>query len=227
MRIRPDLAEAHFNLASVLADHGAMDEAILQYQQGLKIRPDDAQAHYNLGLILANSGRADEAIAQLPGGPLKAKPTSRMPATTWRGCGRLLPKRRSETPRRPSSWPSGRFSFPAAERRSFLDTLAAAYAEAGRFSEAVKTARTALDLAVQQKQQPLADTLRTKIALYEAGKPFRRGDARSRHALAQTLKIEIGVSGQCLSLLPIVSARRVKLFRLGTLCVKFRHCRFR
>jgi hypothetical protein len=57
---------------------------------------------------------------------------------------------------------------------NYLDTLAAAYAEAGRFSEAIKTARAALDLAVQQKQQPLADGLRAKIALYEAGKPFHQ-----------------------------------------------------
>ena len=57
---------------------------------------------------------------------------------------------------------------------AILGTLAAAYAEAGRFSEAVQTARKAADLAVQQKQQPLADALRAKIALYEAGKPFRQ-----------------------------------------------------
>ena len=58
-------------------------------------------------------------------------------------------------------------------RAGILGTLAAAYAEAGRFSDAVKTAHTALDIAVRQKQQPLADTLRIKIALYETGKPFR------------------------------------------------------
>jgi hypothetical protein len=56
----------------------------------------------------------------------------------------------------------------------FLDTLAAAYAEAGRFPDAVKTARMAMRLAVQQKQQTLAEALRTEIALYEARKPLRQ-----------------------------------------------------
>ncbi len=55
-----------------------------------------------------------------------------------------------------------------------LDALAAAYAEAGRFSEAVATASKALDLATQQHQQTLAEGLRTKIALYQAGKPFHQ-----------------------------------------------------
>ena len=54
-----------------------------------------------------------------------------------------------------------------------LDTLAAAYAEAGRFPEALATARKALGLAKQQNDQALADVLRTRIALYETGKPYR------------------------------------------------------
>ena len=55
-----------------------------------------------------------------------------------------------------------------------LDTLAAAYAEADRFAEAVQTARKALDLATRHNDRALADALRARIALYEAGKPFRQ-----------------------------------------------------
>ena len=62
----------------------------------------------------------------------------------------------------------------AGQEPAILGTLAAAYAEAGRFPEAVKTVRTAYKLAAQQKQQMLADALRAKIALYEAGKPYRQ-----------------------------------------------------
>ena len=59
-----------------------------------------------------------------------------------------------------------------------LGTLAAAYAEAGRFSQAVKTARRAADLATRQKKTDLAKSMQAKIKLYEAGKPFtRQGEA--------------------------------------------------
>jgi spermidine synthase len=56
---------------------------------------------------------------------------------------------------------------------AILDTLAAAYAEAGRFSEAVAAANKALDLATQRHQETLADRLRARLTLYKAGKPFR------------------------------------------------------
>ena len=56
---------------------------------------------------------------------------------------------------------------------AILGTLAAAFAEAGRFPEAVQTARKALDLATQQNKQTVAKSIRAKIPLYEAGSPFR------------------------------------------------------
>jgi Flp pilus assembly protein TadD len=52
---------------------------------------------------------------------------------------------------------------------AILDTLAAAYAEAGRFPEAVETARQALTLATE----PLAAELKARIALYEDKRAFR------------------------------------------------------
>ena len=62
---------------------------------------------------------------------------------------------------------------------AILGTLAAAYAETGRFPEAVQTARKALELAVQQNNRPLTDVLPARIALYEAGKPFRQPTSAS------------------------------------------------
>ena len=56
---------------------------------------------------------------------------------------------------------------------AILGTLAAAYAEAGRFPEAVQTARKALDLATQRNELALAEEIKAKIPLYEAGTPFR------------------------------------------------------
>jgi tetratricopeptide (TPR) repeat protein len=51
-----------------------------------------------------------------------------------------------------------------------LDTLAAAYAEAGQYPEAVATARRAL--AVAAGQESVADGLRARLRLYEAGIPY-------------------------------------------------------
>ncbi len=59
-----------------------------------------------------------------------------------------------------------------------LDTMAAAYAEAGRFPEAMATARQALELARQQNNQALLEGLRARIARYEAGKPFHEASPK-------------------------------------------------
>ena len=54
-----------------------------------------------------------------------------------------------------------------------LSTLAAAYAEAGRFDEAAATARKALNLAEAQQDMKLAGSLQNAMKLYEAGHPTR------------------------------------------------------
>jgi len=51
-------------------------------------------------------------------------------------------------------------------------TQAAAFAEAGRFPEAVATAQRALQLAGTQSNPALADALRSQLKLYQAGVPF-------------------------------------------------------
>jgi len=64
------------------------------------------------------------------------------------------------------------------QRRSsaFVDTLAAAYAEVGRFEAAVKTEREAIALATQANQTGLLEEYNGRLALYEAGKPYHDED---------------------------------------------------
>jgi Flp pilus assembly protein TadD len=54
-----------------------------------------------------------------------------------------------------------------------LDTLAAAYAEAGRFKEAVDTANKAKKAAEKTKDKGLIDGVDQRLKLYQAGKPYR------------------------------------------------------
>ncbi len=56
----------------------------------------------------------------------------------------------------------------------FLDTLAAAYAEAGRFPEAAETARKAKTAAQQGTDLSLVEAIDARLKLYESGKPYRK-----------------------------------------------------
>ena len=52
-----------------------------------------------------------------------------------------------------------------------LDVLAAAYAEAGRFNDAVGAAQKAIELATAAGQQDLARRIQERLKLYQSGLP--------------------------------------------------------
>ena len=54
-----------------------------------------------------------------------------------------------------------------------MGTLAAAYAEAGRFADAVATAQKTCELALAAGDKDLAEKAQARLKLYQAGKPFR------------------------------------------------------
>jgi 2-methylcitrate dehydratase PrpD len=54
-----------------------------------------------------------------------------------------------------------------------LDTLASAYASAGRYAEAVQVAKRAIVLASEGGQPELADEIRRNHALYQQRLPYR------------------------------------------------------
>jgi len=55
----------------------------------------------------------------------------------------------------------------------FKATLAAAYAETGRFNDAVKTAQDALGIAEAAGNNALVDLLRLQLSLYNSGQRYR------------------------------------------------------
>ena len=172
LEIQPRNAEAHYQLGMVLAGQGRLDEALANYQKALEIQPQDALAHYDLGKVLAARSRFAEAAAHYRQA-VELQPRYAMAhgALAW------LLATSPEASRR-----NGAEAIEHAKRAdqlyggqpAILDTLAAAYAEAGRFPEAVTAARKALKLATQQHNQVLANAVQTRIALYEAGKPYRQ-----------------------------------------------------
>jgi hypothetical protein len=56
-----------------------------------------------------------------------------------------------------------------------IGTLAAAYAEAGRFEEAVATGQKACELAVKNGEQALLERNQQLLELYRRDQPYRDG----------------------------------------------------
>ena len=171
LEIDPNDAEAHYNLGNVLAGNGRTDEAMARYRKAMAGRPGYVDAHQNLGVLLHQQGRIAEAITQWrevirlrPNDPVVLNATARLLATHPDASVRNGPE--AVTLARRAVQLSG-------ERNpAMLDTLAAAYAEAGRFVDAIEVAQHAIVLAATQGNAALAEALRSRIKLYEAGSPF-------------------------------------------------------
>lgn len=60
--IAANLAEPHYNLASVYLDKGNLIQAELEYQTAIRLNPDYFSAHLGLGSVYARMGRVEQAI---------------------------------------------------------------------------------------------------------------------------------------------------------------------
>jgi tetratricopeptide (TPR) repeat protein len=172
LQIQPNDADSHNNLGAVLRQKGKVDEAITQYHLALQIKPALAEAHYNLGIALQQKGRTAQAISQyqeaLQIEPANAKVQNNL-AWILATCAdaSLRDGNRAVELARQANEPSG------GTDPVNLDTLAAALAEAGRFSDATRTAQKAIELARAAGQQDLVEELNGELKRYEAGLPCR------------------------------------------------------
>lgn len=176
-------ATAHSNLGRTLhnralasGDRALVDEAMGHFQAALAIKPRLSQAHDGLGAIhLANGDYALAAIAFRRGHELA--PNEPRPANNlaW-----VLATSPDPQVRRPQE--AVELAEAACERTgyadpSLLDTLAAAYAAAGRFEQAVAAADRAQQLAHSQRQPGLAAGIAERRQLYAAGQSYVAGSA--------------------------------------------------
>ncbi|MGO8678263.1 MAG: tetratricopeptide repeat protein [Limisphaerales bacterium] len=176
----PNADLAHNNLGLVLFQAGQTEEAMSHFQQAVDIRPSSAHAHNNLANALRLAGRTREAAAQYEAS-LKYEPHN---PGTCNNLAMLLAMSPDASLRNgPRAVELAQHANQLTGRRNplILGTLAAAYAETGRFAEAAATARTALELASRHPNIQLAESLRMQIQRYESGLPLhdsgRQGDA--------------------------------------------------
>ncbi len=63
IELKPDYAEAYYNFANLLKDHGNKEDALAMYNQAIRYNLDYFQAHNNLGNLYREMGRLDNAVA--------------------------------------------------------------------------------------------------------------------------------------------------------------------
>ena len=171
VELRRDFADAHSNLAAMLAKKGRLVEATAEYETALAIPPEDAAAHLRLAPLLLLTGRENDAIVHYRRAlELMSESVFILHTLAW-----ILATSPDVKVR------DGKEAVQFAEKANrltngtnapVLRTLAASYAQAGRFSEAVVTARRAMPLA----QDPaVGRALEQEAERYQAAADVRVG----------------------------------------------------
>jgi tetratricopeptide (TPR) repeat protein len=173
LALSPNQADAQYNLASVLLRTGRTDEAIDHYKKTLELRPENADAHANLGSAFLAKGRTRDAIVQYRAA-LKIAPKNMAAQSNlaWLLATCSDPSLRNGPEAVLLAEQASQLS--GGNRPVILRILAAAYAETGRFADAIATAQHALQLADAQNNTILVTALRKEIALYQSGLPYHK-----------------------------------------------------
>ena len=169
LRLEPGYALAHNNLGNALVSRGSSGDALQHFREAVRLDPSNAEAHYNVGSLLRARGELAPAADQFRAAlALKPDWVPAVASLAW-----LLATAPDVAIR--DSEGALRFAERAAdltERRdaSALDILAAAYASAGRFDDAIATC----DLALRLKPDvALERSIRARQALYREHQPYR------------------------------------------------------
>jgi len=167
----PNAWIAHFNLGDILVRQGHLDEAVAEYREHLRLMPASEEGLGNLANVLLLQGHTDDAVAEyeklLQIDPDSAEGHGDLSTALLRE-GRLdeaISHARQAVELARHTDDSGEGHNDA----MMLRVLAAAYAKAGRYTEAIESAKMALQRAESQSNTVLAATLSRELASYEAG----------------------------------------------------------
>lgn len=168
LRINPDFAAAHMNLADVLQGQGKTEKAIEHLRRAAQITAHDPVAHTRLALAVAHQGKTVEAIKHYLRA-LEVNPNHQPALNNMARIRATHPDAKLRDGKQAVAMAKRCCELDQYRVAIALDTLAAAYAEVGRFEDAVNMQIRAIELT------PKANSTKQKarLQLYMAGKPFR------------------------------------------------------
>jgi protein O-mannosyl-transferase len=170
--IHPDHFLALYSLGHALLEKGELAGAIQVCRSALLLNDSDADCHTTLAIALEEKGKPAEAIEHYQ----KALELSPQSIPTLTNLAWLLATSQDASVRNGSrsvdlATQADRLTGGA--NTVVLQTLAAAYAEKGEFANAIRTARSAMELARMHGDDSVTRDLNQQIALYQLGMPYR------------------------------------------------------
>ena len=158
LRIAPNYAKAHYNLGMALVEQGKLDEAVEQFHSALKSRPDYAEAINNLGNVLQSQGKLDEAIEHFW---LAIKINPKFVEAHNNLANALLAQDKFDEAI--SSYRQALNIKPNLAQIHY--NLGIALSRQGKLNEAIACYERALSLAVEERDEKLAERIREQLEI--------------------------------------------------------------
>ena len=172
LAVTSDNFVAHDALGAVFMTRGDAATAEPHFAEAVRLRPYDAEARASLAAALTALHRAPEAVEQYEEAlKLRADMADALNNLAWILAANPDPGVRNGP--KAVELAERACKLTDYKRPMLVGTLAAAYAEAGRFNEAVRMAQRAEKLAEQDRQPEIAARNRELLELYRAGKAYR------------------------------------------------------
>ena len=172
LEIRPGYAEAQHNLGTALLRKGEVEQSVAHFQKALELRPNFGEAAYSLSNALLQRGQVREAVAGFQRA-LEIRPDFAEAQNNLAWVLATCPDASIRNGARAVELAEQADRLSGGSNAMFVGTLAAAYAEAGRFPEAVAASQRALQVAEAQTNAAQVNELRPLLSRCQAGSPFR------------------------------------------------------
>lgn len=175
LQLKPRDADIRKAYASVLAEQGRRTDAIEQLREGLRLRSDPGMG-LELASLLRETRQYRDAAAEYRQ-VLKLKPDEPAALNNLAWLLATCPDAAVRDGAEAVRLAERACQLSGHNEAQSLGTLAAAYAEAGRFREAVSAAQKAVGLATASGDERLAGICGQLLRLYGAGRPYHEPPA--------------------------------------------------
>ena len=170
--LRPENSPAHENLAKALLQKGQVTDALVHYRRLLELQPDNIEVHNIVGTVLIQQGQAREAVEEWQK-VLAIQPDNGNAMSNLAWVFATSPDDSLRDRAKAVQLAEQAMRISGGRIPIIFRTLAAAYAENGRFSEAIQTAQRGIELANSRGNSGLATELQSNIVLYQERQPLR------------------------------------------------------